>query len=371
MASHAEVLARQRQPAAVTRSARMRALSRVPLAAVLIVLAGLASWGIVLAPTWVPWSVFVPLAVAAGLFLSAAEMRLVLAVVFICFTISAVIVLTTGITKPNLPGTAIGFVVVVAMMVSVARSRARLGVQGGLGETMLVDLRDRLRVHGELPPLPASWHAESALYSAHGEAFSGDFVVADRTRTEDADRLEIGLFDVSGKGVGAGTRSLLLSGAFGGLLGAMQPPEFLPAANAYLLRQDWQEGFATAIHVTFDLDSGQFAVSSAGHPPAVQYHAGSGLWKVLRAQHGPLLGVIPDAQFPRQQGCLEPGDALLIYTDGVIERRDRDLDVGIDGMLGVAERYLGQGFSGAAERICGAAVAGEMDDRAVVMVWRT
>lgn len=368
MASHAEVLARQRQPAAVTRSARMRALSRVPLAAVLIVLAGLASWGIVLAPTWVPWSVFVPLAVAAGLFLSAAEMRLVLAVVFICFTISAVIVLTTGITKPNLPGTAIGFVVVVAMMVSVARSRARLGVQGGLGETMLVDLRDRLRVHGELPPLPASWHAESALYSAHGEAFSGDFVVADRTRTEDADRLEIGLFDVSGKGVGAGTRSLLLSGAFGGLLGAMQPPEFLPAANAYLLRQDWQEGFATAVHLSIDLDTGSFELRSAGHPPAVQLHAGSGRWGV-HAADGPILGLMPDAEFSVVRGTLQRGDAMLLFTDGLVETPRRDISLGIDKLLGQSERLLRSGFEHGAHRLIDR-VESMNDDRALFLLHR-
>ena len=59
--------------------------------------------------------------------------------------------------------------------------------------------------------------------------------------------------DVSGKGEGAGTRALLLSGAFGGLLGALPPGEFLPAANDYLLRQDWDEGFATAVHLSLDV----------------------------------------------------------------------------------------------------------------------
>ena len=61
------------------------------------------------------------------------------------------------------------------------------------------------------------------------------------------------MVDVSGKGEEAGTRALLLSGAFGGLLGALPPAEFLPAANDYLLRQDWDEGFATAVHLSLDL----------------------------------------------------------------------------------------------------------------------
>ena len=90
------------------------------------------------------------------------------------------------------------------------------------------------------------------------------------------------MVDVSGKGEQAGTRALLLSGAFGGLLSALPPAEFLPAANDYLLRQDWDEGFATAIHLSLDLATGDFEIRTAGHPPAVQLAAGSGRWAVLR-----------------------------------------------------------------------------------------
>ena len=71
------------------------------------------------------------------------------------------------------------------------------------------------------------------------------------------DRLELVVVDVSGKGEEAGTRALLLSGAFGGLLGSPAArEEFLGAANAYLIRQDWHEGFATAVHVSLDLFTG-------------------------------------------------------------------------------------------------------------------
>ena len=98
-----------------------------------------------------------------------------------------------------------------------ARSRGRLGVQGTRGDSMLVDLRDRLTAQGEMPALPEGWSAEVVLRSAGGASFSGDFLVA--TRSDDGQTLEVALVDVSGKGVDAGTRALLLSGAFGGLLG--------------------------------------------------------------------------------------------------------------------------------------------------------
>ncbi|WP_256959612.1 serine/threonine-protein phosphatase, partial [Streptomyces viridochromogenes] len=67
--------------------------------------------------------------------------------------------------------------------------------------------------------------------------------------------------------------------AFGGLLGSLPPHAFLPAANGYLLRQDWDEGFATSIHLVLDLDSGDYELYSAGHPPGLQLSAGSGRWE--------------------------------------------------------------------------------------------
>ena len=83
--------------------------------------------------------------------------------------------------------------------------------------------------------------------------------------------LEVALVDVSGKGREAGTRSLLLSGALGALLGSLPPVAFLDEANRYLVRQSWDEGFATAVHVDINLDTGEFSVGNAGHPAPVRY----------------------------------------------------------------------------------------------------
>ncbi|HEU4812334.1 MAG TPA: PP2C family protein-serine/threonine phosphatase [Nocardioides sp.] len=244
--------------------------------------------------------------------------------------------------------------------------RTRLGVAGVLGESMLVDLRDRILGQGGIPQLPAPWYAESALRSAGGTPFAGDFVVTALTTT--GDRLEVVVVDVSGKGEQAGTRALLLSGAFGGLLTAMPPHAFLGAANDYLLRQDWAEGFATAIHLTLDLGTGAFEVRSAGHPPAVQLVAGSGRWTVLPTE-GPVLGLIEDADFPSTSGVLRHGDALLLYTDGMVETPTRDMGMGIDRMLGQAERLLRGNFDGGASRLVDA-LGSRNDDRALVVIHR-
>jgi hypothetical protein len=355
--------ARRRHSARVT-----RIVLRFPIIAalILIVVAVLLAALIVRWPSFVPWMVFVPVIVLAGLFLPPRWVALVLLVTAALF---GYVGWRLGAGKESFVGASIVALVVAAMMMWLSVSRARLGVQGTLGESMLVDLRDRIRAHGELPTLPEPWHADVALKPAHGQSFSGDFLVASRSNT--GDRLEVALVDVSGKGVDAGTRALLLSGAFGGLLGALDPAAFLGAANCYLLRQDWGEGFATAIHVALDLDSGRFSLGGAGHPPAVKFCAGSGLWQVLDTESGPLLGVLDGAAFPRSHGRLRRGDALLLYTDGVIETPTRDLNIGIDRMLGAAERLVSKGFTGGASRICAAALAGKTDDRAVVLIWHS
>lgn len=331
----------------------------------LILMAGLMSVLIHQWPSVVPWTSFVPFVVLAGLFLPPRWLAVVLVIVGVLFAQDGWLL---GKDKPNFAGAFIVVVIVSAMMIWLSVSRARLGVHGIAGESMLVDLRDRLRAHGELPTLPEPWHAEVALEPARGESFSGDFVVA--TRPSSGNRLEVALVDVSGKGLDAGTRALLLSGALGGLMGALDPADFLGAANSYLLRQKWGEGFATAIHVALELDTGRFCLGAAGHPPAAKFSAGSGRWQLLDSDTGPLLGVLDDAAFPRVNGQLRRGDALLLCTDGVIETRTRDLDVGIDRMLGAAERLVPHGFSGGASRIC-AAPFGVTDDRGVVLIWRT
>jgi hypothetical protein len=311
-----------------------------------------------------PYSVYAPFVVVAGLYLTPVALLLVGG------TYIGEMLVITLVKRPEAPQAIamVALAIVIIIMSATSRSRARLGVQGSRGESMFVDLRDRLRAFGELPDLPGGWHAETAVESAYGQSFSGDFVVA--TRSPDGRWFEVVLVDVSGKGVQAGTRSLLLSGALGGLLGEQEPNRFLTAANNYLLRQNWDEGFATAVHVSIDLATGDYTIGSAGHPPAVQFNNGSGRWEVLGEAAGPLLGVIDDATYVRSYRRLGRGDALVLYTDGVVESRFRDLTVGVDRMLGAAERLVRGGFAGGAKRLCASARAGETDDRAVVMIWR-
>ncbi|MYW65717.1 SpoIIE family protein phosphatase [Streptomyces sp. SID8379] len=249
----------------------------------------------------------------------------------------------------------------------IAQFRSRVGVPWRRGGTMLFDLRERIRTQSRLPQLPAGWHREMALRPAGGQSFSGDFVVA--ARTNNGRTLEVVLTDVSGKGMDAASRALLLAGAFSGLLGSLPPHAFLPAANGYLLRQDWDEGFATSIHLVLDLESGDYELYSAGHPPGLQLSAGTGRWEE-KAAEGPLLGVYDGAEFDATKGTLRPGDVLMLFTDGLVETSDRDIAEGIDRLTGEADRYVTGGFHGAAWHLIEAVAKDVNDDRALLLLCR-
>ncbi len=250
-----------------------------------------------------------------------------------------------------------------------ARTRWKLGVQGLRGDRMLIELRDRLRAQGRMPPLPTGWRSAAVLRPAGGASFGGDFLVS----ACDGKTLEVALVDVSGKGVDAGTRALLLSGAFGGLLSSVPQGEFLGACNAYLRRGPVTEGFVTAVHLSLDLTTGDYVLTSAGHPPPAQFDAGSGTWKVTGAR-GIVLGVVPDLRCVPAHGSLRPGDALMLYTDGLVEAPGRDIDVGTDRLLGEATRLAASSFQDAAGELVRVVKAGGgagSDDCALVMIWRT
>jgi hypothetical protein len=251
-----------------------------------------------------------------------------------------------------------------------ARTREKLGVQGLRGDQMLIELRDRIRAQAKLPVLGEGWGTSVVLKPAGGSSFGGDFVVS----ACDGKTLEVALVDVSGKGIDAGTRALLLSGAFGGLLGSVPRDEFLPACNAYLRRGPAAEGFVTAVHLSLNLASGEYVIASAGHPPAVHYDAAAGRWRLTRA-HGIVLGVVPDLRgvsSQSEQGTLQRGDALMLYTDGLVESPGRDIDAGTDRLLGEAERTLTNGFATGAPALVAAMQReiGGSDDCALILIWR-
>lgn len=90
--------------------------------------------------------------------------------------------------------------------------------------------------------------------------------------------------------------------------------------------------FATGVVAVFDHAAGQLTYSSAGHPPAFLRQADSGRVIRLAESAGPVLGPVAGAAFEDAVIRVEPGDALVMYTDGLVERDGVPIWAGIDAM---------------------------------------
>ncbi|WP_238008969.1 GAF domain-containing SpoIIE family protein phosphatase [Dactylosporangium sp. AC04546] len=115
------------------------------------------------------------------------------------------------------------------------------------------------------------------------------------------------------------------------------------------------DAMATAVYAVVDPDLAAVTVSSAGHlPPIVAAPPSSVLAKVSPDLP---LGAYPDAPRHNTRLPLDPGTALFLYTDGLVERRDRALSDGLDQLVGAVR-------AAPADVICAEAMAALLFDRA-------
>lgn len=227
-------------------------------------------------------------------------------------------------------------------------------------------LRDRLLARGRMPALPAGWSHQSAMLAASGFEYGGDFIVSDLSADERM--LQLVLVDVCGGGESAVPAAVQFAGALESLIVAVPDAALLGAANAYLQRQPSDENIATAVQVVLDLATGEYRIRSAGHPPALHWSLPVERWVVDNAR-GTTLGVCDAPEFGESSGVLAPGEALLFYTDGVVESRSADIDEGIAWLQEAARSAVLEDWEGASSRIIDQVERGD-DDRAVLVVRR-
>ncbi|MPY61669.1 SpoIIE family protein phosphatase [Streptomyces spongiae] len=98
--------------------------------------------------------------------------------------------------------------------------------------------------------------------------------------------------------------------------------------------------FATCLYVEVDPATGVLEVARAGHPdPAVRMADGTVLTRPTAG--GLPLGIDPDADYPTTRIVLEPGETMLICTDGLIETGGHDLDTGWRRIRGILQAHEG------------------------------
>jgi serine phosphatase RsbU (regulator of sigma subunit) len=139
------------------------------------------------------------------------------------------------------------------------------------------------------------------------------------------ERVAFAVGDVSGHGIEAAALMGQLRNALRAYaLEEATPPVVMERLNRLLCRLD-VDSFATAVFGVVTPDAVELAV--AGHPsPVVFGPDGARLWHEAR---GPLLGVSPDQAYTAAARRLEPGRGLLVYTDGLVERRGEHIDDGL------------------------------------------
>ncbi|MGH9227434.1 MAG: SpoIIE family protein phosphatase [Acidimicrobiales bacterium] len=105
---------------------------------------------------------------------------------------------------------------------------------------------------------------------------------------------------------------------------------------------------ATLVLAVVDLDTSTLELVNAGHPPPIVIDP-AGATHLLTGGHGRLLGVAPaeGGRYPWGPDPLEPGTCLLLYTDGLLEQRERE---GEDGFALL--RKAVEGFTGGADELC-------------------
>jgi sigma-B regulation protein RsbU (phosphoserine phosphatase) len=125
--------------------------------------------------------------------------------------------------------------------------------------------------------------------------------------------------DVSGKGISAALYAAkLMSDLRHQAVGRTDPAEILARTNDVLSADDYEGMFATAALIVLDSYSGRLSLSSAGHPlPLVRDHRGC-TTTLGRIGDGPL-GLDPTLALGLSEYVMEPDEAVIVYTDGLVE----------------------------------------------------
>lgn len=216
-------------------------------------------------------------------------------------------------------------------------------------------------------------------YELHGgtlpsQTVSGDYyVVVERGAGRES---VIMVADVSGKGIAASLLTASLEALASGLIEVDQPPEQIcTLASGQLHARTSAAKYASAFVAALDFGTGTLRYANAGHNPGLLVRS-SGKVENL-ASTGPPLGLVPGASFEGAEVVLQPGDLLVLYTDGITEAADPgEREFGTDRLaeLCAAHRTLPlDEIAGRVERALESFVRGVpfADDRTLVLVRRT
>ncbi|MDB5358397.1 MAG: rsbU 2 [Phycisphaerales bacterium] len=174
-----------------------------------------------------------------------------------------------------------------------------------------------------LPQIPGLQIAAS--YETFGEAGGDlyDFIPLRAARSDERERWAFFIGDASGHGPSAAVVIAIVQA----LLHAHPPGVTSPAAllqhvNEHLCRRPIDSSFVTAFIGVYEPSSRRLTFACAGHPPPLLKGALARAVKCINSTCGYPLGIDAQQTFQEASVDLDRGDAILLYTDGILEARD-------------------------------------------------
>ena len=200
----------------------------------------------------------------------------------------------------------------------------------------LVSIQNELEVASRIQRsiLPSEF-PDTSRYQIFGNMEAAQDVGGDFYDVIPLDRGRVGLVmaDVSGKGIPAAmfmmTCRTLMKGVAIGLLNA---GEVLEEVNNLLCEENETTQFVTVLYAVYDPQVGSFTYASGGHDAPLLVRR-DGRTRLLPLTEGIALGVQPDFKYQQRKVTLDPGDRVVLYTDGITEAQTEEGTLlGVEGL---------------------------------------
>ncbi|MDX1740284.1 MAG: PP2C family protein-serine/threonine phosphatase [Rhodothermales bacterium] len=194
---------------------------------------------------------------------------------------------------------------------------------------LILELKDKLLAQDELlagravqralmpatSPAVGGW--DTWIYTRPANDVGGDLV--DYLELADG-RTAISIGDVAGKGLGAALMMAKLQATVRAVATDYSSLADLGLrVNSIIRRDGLPSKFASLVYLMLERDSNVVRLLNAGHLPPVVYRS-SGATEL--SHNSPAIGIMEDPTFEEQQVALEPGEFLIVFSDGVTEARD-------------------------------------------------
>ena len=221
-----------------------------------------------------------------------------------------------------------------ALALENSRLTATVAAEAALRERITSELEIARQVQQRLLPrrAPLLPGLDLAGHCQPAQTVGGDYF--DFLTTPSGD-IGLAIGDVAGKGIPASLLMAALQASLRGLTlaGISRPAELMEKLNMLIYDATPLNRFATFFYGLYDPATRCLRYSSAGHNPALLYRSASGETFWLKTR-GIGLGLKRNSTYAQAELILEPGDILILYTDGVTEARNHgDAEFGEDGLL--------------------------------------